>query len=334
MTPKEKYAVFCTKTYIPIFSQPWWLDAAVGAESWDIWLYEKGGRVMAAMPYYHTMRNGHKVITKAPNTQNNGIIFCYPENQKQNARRGFEEACIEAACDYIEGLGLDLYEQQFHYSFTNWLPFFWRYYQAITRYTYVIDTARDLTEIETAFSSKMRNQIRKAAKIVHLANKEPDPESFYRINRLSFERQGMETPYSLGFVKSIHAACKAHDACKILAAEDDEGQIYSAALLVWDDRSVYYLLNGTDPQYKSSQANDFLIYEGIKLARSMGRAFDFEGSVIRPIEHAFREFGGEAKPYFRIRKVFDPDIIRAEAEEQIQRLRAEKGKTASCNSVT
>ena len=147
---------------------------------------------------------------------------------------------------------------------------------------------------------------------------------FFSINRLSFERQGIATPYSLEFVKSIYTACKAHDACRILAAEDAEGHIHSVALLVWDDKSVYYLLNGTDPQYKSSQANDFLIYEGIKLAKSMGKVFDFEGSVIRPIERAFREFGGEAKPYFRIRKVFNPDIIRAEAEQQIGHLQKEK----------
>lgn len=328
MTHKERYAVFCTRTYVPLFSQPWWLDAAVGPENWDVYVTEKDGAYCAAMPYYLTVRDGKRVITKAPNTQNNGVLFNYPANMKPKTKSDFEERNINELCDYIESLGLAVYEQQFHYTFTNWLPFFWRYYQAIPRYTYVIDTTRPQPEIEDRYTSNVRKNIRKAARLVQLAADEPGVETFYAVNRLSFERQGKEIPYSLSFVKSIYAACKAHDACRILTAVDGAGTIYSAALLVWDARSAYYLLNGTDPRYKSSQANDLLIHEGIRLAKSMGLLFDFEGSVIRPIEHAFREFGGDARLYFRIRKVFDPDILRTETEAQIARLNAEQNAVA------
>ena len=62
------------------------------------------------------------------------------------------------------------------------------------------------------------------------------------------------------------------------------------------------------------------------MAHKMGRAYDFEGSMIQPIAVAFRQFGGVPKPYYRIRKVFNPEIVRKEAEEYILRVQAEGAK--------
>ena len=56
------------------------------------------------------------------------------------------------------------------------------------------------------------------------------------------------------------------------------------------------------------------------MASAQSLNFDFEGSVIKRINHAFREYGGIPKQYFRIRKVFNPEIIRAETEQRIANL--------------
>ena len=44
----------------------------------------------------------------------------------------------------------------------------------------------------------------------------------------------------------------------------------------------------------------------------MGKKFDFEGSVIKPIEKMFREYGGTRKPYFRIYKTFNKELKQLE----------------------
>ncbi|MEG2286896.1 MAG: hypothetical protein RSC00_03215 [Ruthenibacterium sp.] len=85
------YDQFVTQTYVPIFSQPWWLDAACGAENWDVFVVEQSGTLLAAMPYFMQKKNGIRKTTKAPNTQNNGILFHYPAGQKYPARLAFEE---------------------------------------------------------------------------------------------------------------------------------------------------------------------------------------------------------------------------------------------------
>lgn len=306
MVSKEKYLEFCNASgvYVPVFSQPWWMDAACGKENWNVYVVEKGGGVVAAMPYYLENRGGELVITKAKNTQNNGILIRYPENQKYISRLDYEEKIIEEVIGFIEGLGLARYEQQYHYSFENWLPFFWNGYGETTRYTYVIEDTRDMERVEADFSTDARKALRKARRIVRLNEEELTADAFYEINRMSFARQGKEIPYSLEFVQEIYRAAKEHDAVKILSAVDGENRIHSVAFIVWDSRSVYYLLNGSDPRFRASQANTFLIYEAIKMAHELGKKFDFEGSVIRPIERAFREYGGIRKPYFRITKTF------------------------------
>lgn len=300
---KEKYEQFCAKAYVPVFSKPWWMDAVCGADNWDVLVIEESGCYKAAMPYFLTERDGKKLITKATLTQNNGVLFHYPPNQKYSSRLDFEEKVIGQVCDYVESLGLDKYEQQYHYSVTNWLPFRWRGYSETLRYTYVIEDTSDMARVEQNFASELRNSIRKAERLVKVGEDLPI-EQLYEVNKLSFDRQGLAMPYSLEFLKRLDAACREHECCKSFYAYDEKGTIYSIVYLVWDEQSAYYLIGGTDPAYKSSQASVLLIRESIRFAGQMGLKYDFEGSVIRQIEKAFRPFGGVQKPYFRIYKEF------------------------------
>jgi hypothetical protein len=49
-------------------------------------------------------------------------------------------------------------------------------------------------------------------------------------------------------------------------------------------------------------ANTLLYWEPIRLASEVSRVFDFEGSMLKPVEHFFRGFGGTQTPYLQISK--------------------------------
>lgn len=317
MTNREGYVQFCKSTYVPIYSKTWWMDAVCGAENWDVWLYESGGAITAAMPYYAETRGEYKYITKAPLTQNNGIVFKTEKEIKSDTIARFQEHVINAADDFIKGLGIDVYEQQYHYSFDNWLPFFWNGYTAITRYTYVIGDTSDEETMWGNISSSYRNMIRKGYKTAKICEGY-DADEFWNLHKKVFEKQGMECPFSYDLWVRLYTASTAHGCGKILYAKDAEGNVLSVLFLVWDEQSVYHLLGGSMPEYQHLQTYNMLTWEGIKMASHMGLKYDFEGSVIKRISKSMRQFGGKPMPYFRIRKVFNPDIIRAEAESQIQ----------------
>lgn len=317
MSNKEKYFKFIEKTYVPIYSQPFWLDAICLPENWNVWLYEVNDTILAAMPYYFEYRNGYKYITKAPLTQNNGIIFKVDSNAKLETRAKFEERVIDAADEFIESLDLDVYEQQYHYSFVNWLPFYWHRYTGIIRYTYVIENTKNLDLIWENFSKEYRKNIRKGYR--NCVIKEGlEKNHFWECHKKIFEKQNMECPFSYELWKRLYNVTQERNCSKIIYAVDEYDNILSILFLVWDEEAVYQLLGGSMPEYQHLQSYNVLTWEGIKLAAELGKKYDFEGSVIKRISKSMREFGGEPKPYFRIRKVFNPAIIRDEAEQQIK----------------
>ena len=313
MTNKEKYEIFCEKTYVPIYSKSWWLDVVCGKDNWDVWLYSNGNDVLAAMPYYMEDRSGYKYITKAPLTQTNGIIFNYPNGAKEISKRQFEEKIIDATCEFIEDMKLDVYEQQYRYDFNVWLPFYWHNYTAITRYTYTIDDTNDLDKLWENVSSNYRKKIKKGQKNA-LFSKDLDYTVFYEEHKKIFSKQGLECPFSFELWDKLYHACKQHNSGEIIYAQTNDGEIASILFLVWDEKSMYQLLGGSMPEHQNLETYNALVWEAFKFASSKGLKYDFEGSVIKPISKSMREFGGDPKPYFRIRKVFNPDIIRREAE--------------------
>lgn len=304
MTNKERYHELCMReNTIPIFSKDWWLDAVCGKDGWDVYLVGNGMDIKASLVYSLQEKEGYRSIGRLSLTQNNGIWIKYPAQQGIIARQSYEEKIVNEICDFIESLNLNKYDQQYHYHFNNYLPFFWRYYKEVTKYTYVIENTENMELVRGNYSSKLKNAIRKAEKGLHV-DEENDLERFYAINKMSFERQEIEIPYTFDFFKRLYDACRERDACKLLHACDEQGNVQSVAMIVWDGMSVYYLLNGTNPDLKSFQGNDLLIDGAIEQAHKLGLKFDFEGSVIKNVNHAFREFGGKPMPYFRITKEF------------------------------
>ena len=127
-------------------------------------------------------------------------------------------------------------------------------------------------------------------------------EKFYHLNRKTFSRQGLQIPYTLEFVKNVYQKAQNHNACKIYFATDTEGEIIAANFLVFDEKSVYYLMGGIEPKKKDLGGMDMVQYESIKFALESGKSFDFEGSMIESIEKYFRSFGAIQKPYFQVYK--------------------------------
>lgn len=322
MSNKTRYEAFCNTIYVPIYSMPWWLDAVVGPKNWDVWLHESAdGMIDAAMPYYLEERQYGLYITKAPLTQNNGILFRYPEGASPISKAKFEEKVINQADEFVSNLGLAVYEQQYHPSFTNWLPFRWNGYTAETRYTYVLDSNRlsDLDSVWKSMDSKKRGKVKKGLKEcdVHIGL---DPSLFYSEVDKVFIKQGLSCPFSKSLWNNLYEAALANNAGEILVAATKDGQIASCVFIVWDEKSVYQLISGGGVELQHLEGKSALVWTGINEAASKGLSYDFEGSVIKRIANSNRLFGAEPRPYFRIRKVFAPEVIRMEAEQHIRQL--------------
>lgn len=295
---KDKYRKLCQdEPSIPLFSQAWWLDAVAG-DNWDVCLVEKGGVVVASMPYIRSTRFGMSVITKPALTQSLGpwIRFASMKYAKQLSR---EKELMGLLIDQLPAY--QDFMQTWHHSRKNWLPFYWKGFKQTTRYTYRIECLKSHDQIWSGFQENIRREIRKAQnreKIVVKTDKGID--DFYLLNKSVFDRQGEKVPYSLDFLRKLDKAAASKMSRKIFIAEDPQGRQHAGVYLVWDDDTCYYLMGGGDPRLRSSGATSLCMWEAIKFASTVSKSFDFEGSMMEQVERFFRSFGAIQTPYSMI----------------------------------
>jgi hypothetical protein len=125
-------------------------------------------------------------------------------------------------------------------------------------------------------------------------------DRFHAVWAKTFERQGLPVPASLALLERLDAACAPRAAAARLSAHDDAGRVHAVAYVVWDANAAFYLLGGGDPALRTSGAGSLLLWEAIARARAVTDVFDFEGSMLAPVERHFRAFGARQTPYLRV----------------------------------
>ncbi|MBK1988487.1 GNAT family N-acetyltransferase [Sphaerospermopsis aphanizomenoides BCCUSP55] len=294
---KQKYRQICkSEISIPIFSQDWWLDAVCGEESWDVVLIEKDEKIIATLPYYRREKLFFIGLNMPSLTQTLGPWLA-PLTGKYATQLAQQKEIFTALIEQLPPY--DFFHQNFHYSITNWLPFYWHGFTQTTRYTYVIEDLTDLNQVWNNFQSNTRRVIRKAEKEV-VVHTDLEIDKFLELHTMTFQRQGKALPYNRELVLHIEAACLKHQSRQIFFAEDNQGRIHAVLYLIWDDYSAYYLMGGGDPKLRNSGAMTLLMWEAIQFASTVTKKFDFEGSMIEPIEIFFRDFGAKQIPYFQV----------------------------------
>jgi len=281
-----------------IFQNSWWLDA-VAPNSWHSIEVIENDTLKARLPYIMQKKRGLTLLTMPTLTQTLGPWLA-PSQAKYAKQLSREKDLMTSLISKLPAY--DYFSQNFHYSITNWLPFYWQGFTQTTRYTYVLKNLNDLEEIWSGFQENIRREIRKAKKILTVKT-DLDINRFFNINALTFQRQGKQIPYSLEFLQRLDMTCIKHQARKIFFAEDAQGRIHAAIYIVWDENSAYYLMGGADPELRNSGATSLLMWEAIQFAATVTKKFDFEGSMIESVERFVRAFGARQIPYFQITRM-------------------------------
>lgn len=298
---RDAYRQFCgVESSVPLFSQDWWLDVVAGQEGWNAALVEKGGLVVAALPYTLGRKLFFHVSTQPPLTQSLGP-WLSPSSAKRSKALARQKALMDALIDQLPQF--DHFQQNWHPSQTNWLPFRWHGFEQTTRYSYAITGLQNMDEVWSGFDQNIRTDIRKAQERFGLRVRTDLPlDTFLGLHKMVFGRQGKVLPYPEDLVRRLHTACVERDCCRVLVAEDGEGRLHAGAFIVWDQETAYYLMGGSDPSLRNSGATSLCLWEAIQLAATVTQRFDFEGSMLEPIERFFRAFGAEQVPYFQVKR--------------------------------
>jgi Acetyltransferase (GNAT) domain len=278
-----------------LFEQPWWLDA-VAPGAWDAVTVAKDGEIVGRLPYVRMRRFGLTILGQPPLTQFLGP-WIKPGAGKAHTRLEREYELMRSLIAALPKH--DVFLQNFHQSITNCLPFYWEGFSHSARYTYVLEELDDHDKIWREFRQEVRTRIRKAEQQIVVRSID-DVELFIELNRMTYERKGMSMPYPAEMVRRLDAACKARRVRRILLAEGPDGTPHAAIYLAWDTQSAYDLMGGSDPGLRHSGAMTLLTWEAIKFARQVTRRYDFEGSMLQPVERFVRAFGGRQVQFPRL----------------------------------
>ena len=267
-----------------IFEQPWWLDA-VAPGRWDAVEIRKDEQLIARLPYVKEKRMGFKLLGMPQYTQTLG--YWIEDTGAKNARKYARRK--ELVAELISGLPPKYNcDMELDHTCDYLFPFKYR-----------IEDIHDIDQLWSGLADNIRREIKKA-------QKELTVESDHSIDDLilmqskTFERQGRKKSEDRELLKRLDTALSEHDAKKLLCAVDSQGRIHAASYFVYDEKCCYFLIGGGDPELRTSGASSLLMWEGIKFASTVSKSFDFEGSMIEPIERFFRAFGGIPTPYWRV----------------------------------
>ena len=290
---------------IPLFFQPWYLDIVRQNGTWDAAIsLNKAGKIQGVLPYFLSSKYGISHITMPVLTPYLGPWLIYQHKiLKKTSLYRHQKKVLQELSDQLPSPLLT--KMHFHPKVTNVLPFLWRGYDGVVRYTYILSKKNE-DELWVNLDAKQRNIIKQnSEKFTIIVSS--DIEQFYALNKMSFDRAGKKIPYSMSFLSKLDKALVEHSigSCQhrtIFLAKDEKNQIHAGAYIVYDVHSSYCLALGNNPKYKNSGALPLLVWHSILNSLERTEVYNFEGGMIPNIEQFFRSFGGELTPYYCLQK--------------------------------
>ncbi len=297
----EKYQEFCqeNREELPVFFEVGWLRAVTN-DSFLPLVLEFDGKIRAIMPIYQVKKLFFELILNPKFTNRLGIYLAYPQDYDYAKRLSFENKVYQK---FIENLGKYSYlDLKFSYQTQNWLSFYWQKFSQETHYSYQLDLSLGIEKIYNSFSKSKQRDIKKAEKLGLKIEYDLDPRTFYDHHLKSLAKEGKKISYDYQLFKEMYDYAYQEQRGRVIYAGDKDGKIHSAIFVVYDSRIVYDLISTIDPDFRNSASATLLIFQLIKDFVKTHQIFDFEGSMIKGVEHSFRNFGAKQIPYFRISK--------------------------------
>ncbi len=296
-----------TQPALPLFYQPWWLDAVCGTSPWHVALAQDGsGHIQGVLPYWLTRRYGLPILTHPPLTPRLGPWLVYPPDMARHKRLDFTDRTLHTLQQQLPAV---VHQRiKCHPLLTNWYPFHKLGYRQTTAYTYYLDLAHSGTHW-ASLEDSTRNKIRQGRNQLRIEST-TQPATLLPVLRQSLPpADGLRLQQ--GLLARIHTALAAHDAVQLSVALDTHDQVVGASLIAYDATYAYNLLLGGTPAGRQAGAAPFLLWHAILQASRRVSYFDFEGSMIPGVERFFRGFRPALTPYHVLTKSRLPNFIQA-----------------------
>lgn len=291
----EQYRALCASEFLPLYAQPWWLDAVCGPDSWGVCIVtDAQGLVQGALPYTHRPWRFVPML-RMPMLTAYLHLYLRSSSLENPGKIAHREVAILR--DLLLQLPKSIYfDQQYDTQFTSSMPFTWAGFRQTTRYTYHLDLNQNLETLQLQQHPRVRNYLNRDEPALRL-EADGDLAVLYELMLKSARPPGLD----LNFLRQLDAVLQQRNCARLYIARDASEQAHAAVYFAWDSRAAYFLLSGYDPKHRKSQAMRRLLWQAIQDAADLGcKVFDFQGSMDEGVAHFFQGFGAARQPYHRI----------------------------------
>jgi len=271
---------------LPVFLEPWWLDAAAGPSMWSAVVVERRG-VLSVLPYVVRRRLGLSYISQPLLTQHLGPWFSKAPSE---INLGLQHQLLEGLAETLpNAFG---YRQSWAPEIPNWLSWSWRGFKQTSRCTYRVPGGNSVDSAWSRLEGRCRNDIRSAQSHPEFEiSRSNDVDSVIEIVASVFSKQNLRSPLDDLDFQAFDERLAQGGHRQIFTATVGE-RCVAVAYTVQGQAHTYYLLGGTTPKSVRG-ALTACVWKAIEDSLSEGKGFDFEGSMLRPVEHFIRAFSPE-----------------------------------------
>ena len=292
-------ALLATSRQRSVFAESWWLDATCGSP--DGWrpnlLLDANGDAKAAWPMPTRATSHGAIAAGAPYTPFLGPLL--PDREAGVAR-------VSADVDLLEQLA-QLVADHAHVEaacmpeLDYWTPLSWHGFTQTTRTTWRIAAGATPDQVRAGMRKGTRSTL-SAGERDQLAVTAGTVDDLLTACEATFAAQDASDVPARTVLERVARQSVERGRGEVLAVHTTGGELASAGLFVWDDRHTWNLANGRIADSGATGAPTVLLWHAIGRALERGAGFDFEGSMLQPVEKFVRGFGGEPVAYSVVRR--------------------------------
>lgn len=300
MSNKDIYRKICSnRKDIPVFSQPWWMDAV--CKEWDVAITRKGEHIAGAWPYPVEKKIGVRLIRTPMLTPYMGPLVFYPHDLKESKEDSYQHDTIADLIKQIPKAPV------WHLAIqpnVKQAGIFKQYkLQSQVQQTFLLELNEDEDTLLENMKDAVRRNIRIAESEVTVTNSPEHLKDLYKFQKKMLAKKGKSFKYSLKDLQKIMNAALKNESTALWVAKTPDKRIQAIVWAMWDNNTSYYFMGAQNPETNSYRAKSLLLWHTMKLAKQRGNSvYDLEGSMDEGVERFFRNFGGDRALYIILKK--------------------------------
>ncbi len=167
---------------------------------------------------------------------------------------------------------------------------------------YILDLSKDYKSIAQNYHNDLVKNLKKSTQF---AMQYQPSKKYKTCIDLYVEHYAKRTPnISKNDYANFSKLCHFAEQNNMLLCRDavnEKGEILSTALLLFDGKRLYNMMNTTTDEGRKMSSNHFIIDSIIREFAGQPYIFDFEGSDLPGVKSFYENFGAANEPYFHIK---------------------------------